>query len=144
MSFMEKARANPKAKQKAKVKASQVLKVVKVAKVVVRQNVGGIMQATPMARQVGKDRKEDALLAAALTMQKIVQKVKAREKERTIISPMQMQCYLSHRCILPMSMVINIQAHRLLHPLEHHHSTCLLYTSPSPRDGLLSRMPSSA
>ena len=25
-----------------------------------------------------------------------------------------------------------------------HFSTCLLYTSPSPRDGLLSRMPSSA
>ena len=25
-----------------------------------------------------------------------------------------------------------------------HHLTCLLYTSPSPRDGLLSRMPSSA
>ena len=25
-----------------------------------------------------------------------------------------------------------------------HHSPCLLYTSPSPRDGLLSRMPSSA
>ena len=25
-----------------------------------------------------------------------------------------------------------------------HGSTCLLYTSPSPRDGLLSRMPSSA
>ena len=24
------------------------------------------------------------------------------------------------------------------------HGTCLLYTSPSPRDGLLSRMPSSA
>ena len=24
------------------------------------------------------------------------------------------------------------------------HQTCLLYTSPSPRDGLLSRMPSSA
>ena len=24
------------------------------------------------------------------------------------------------------------------------HSSCLLYTSPSPRDGLLSRMPSSA
>ena len=34
-------------------------------------------------------------------------------------------------------------------PWEHHHyispsSHCLLYTSPSPRDGLLSRMPSSA
>ena len=25
-----------------------------------------------------------------------------------------------------------------------HYSSCLLYTSPSPRDGLLSRMPSSA
>ena len=25
-----------------------------------------------------------------------------------------------------------------------YHRTCLLYTSPSPRDGLLSRMPSSA
>ena len=28
--------------------------------------------------------------------------------------------------------------------LTEHHFTCLLYTSPSPRDGLLSRMPSSA
>ena len=27
---------------------------------------------------------------------------------------------------------------------EFTHKTCLLYTSPSPRDGLLSRMPSSA
>ena len=26
----------------------------------------------------------------------------------------------------------------------HHHMTCLLYTSPSPRDATLSRMPSSA
>ena len=37
----------------------------------------------------------------------------------------------------------------LLHPLiakeiADHLSNCLLYTSPSPRDGLLSRMPSSA
>ena len=28
--------------------------------------------------------------------------------------------------------------------LHHPDNTCLLYTSPSPRDGLLSRMPSSA
>ena len=28
--------------------------------------------------------------------------------------------------------------------LNRQYSTCLLYTSPSPRDGLLSRMPSSA
>ena len=27
---------------------------------------------------------------------------------------------------------------------ETRHNICLLYTSPSPRDGLLSRMPSSA
>ena len=31
----------------------------------------------------------------------------------------------------------------LIKQLEHY-SNCLLYTSPSPRDGLLSRMPSSA
>ena len=28
--------------------------------------------------------------------------------------------------------------------LDFQHRSCLLYTSPSPRDGLLSRMPSSA
>ena len=27
---------------------------------------------------------------------------------------------------------------------EHYHNVCLLYTSPSPRDSILSRMPSSA
>ena len=30
------------------------------------------------------------------------------------------------------------------HMLFHDHCTCLLYTSPSPRDATLSRMPSSA
>ena len=30
------------------------------------------------------------------------------------------------------------------HHQFHHYNPCLLYTSPSPRDGLLSRMPSSA
>ena len=30
------------------------------------------------------------------------------------------------------------------HHVHHHPTVCLLYTSPSPRDGLLSRMPSSA
>ena len=29
-------------------------------------------------------------------------------------------------------------------PQEYQYNACLLYTSPSPRDGLLSRMPSSA
>ena len=32
----------------------------------------------------------------------------------------------------------------LLKYLQAHRDSCLLYTSPSPRDGLLSRMPSSA
>ena len=31
-----------------------------------------------------------------------------------------------------------------INPLDHDIRFCLLYTSPSPRDGLLSRMPSSA
>ena len=31
-----------------------------------------------------------------------------------------------------------------VHDEDGHYFTCLLYTSPSPRDGLLSRMPSSA
>ena len=31
-----------------------------------------------------------------------------------------------------------------LEKLMERHEDCLLYTSPSPRDGLLSRMPSSA
>ena len=35
------------------------------------------------------------------------------------------------------------QRHNLSH-LIRDYQTCLLYTSPSPRDGLLSRMPSSA
>ena len=30
------------------------------------------------------------------------------------------------------------------HKVQNHIKNCLLYTSPSPRDGLLSRMPSSA
>ena len=39
--------------------------------------------------------------------------------------------------------IANVQlAHQL--PADDDSSTCLLYTSPSPRDGLLSRMPSSA
>ena len=34
--------------------------------------------------------------------------------------------------------------HNPLHLDPEYAATCLLYTSPSPRDGLLSRMPSSA
>ena len=38
----------------------------------------------------------------------------------------------------------SLQAHFKDHAKDHHSRHCLLYTSPSPRDGLLSRMPSSA
>ena len=37
-----------------------------------------------------------------------------------------------------------IRIHCITHFLTEHYNVCLLYTSPSPRDGLLSRMPSSA
>ena len=33
---------------------------------------------------------------------------------------------------------------QIAHMVDTHMRDCLLYTSPSPRDGLLSRMPSSA
>ena len=42
---------------------------------------------------------------------------------------------------------INGYAHKIVRMEVQEHATpiiCLLYTSPSPRDGLLSRMPSSA
>ena len=39
---------------------------------------------------------------------------------------------------------IDLREGRLLNHLRHQFYDCLLYTSPSPRDGLLSRMPSSA
>ena len=37
-----------------------------------------------------------------------------------------------------------VQFYRYPHDAPNTPNTCLLYTSPSPRDGLLSRMPSSA
>ena len=40
--------------------------------------------------------------------------------------------------------LLALTAHGLLIAQTVHREGCLLYTSPSPRDGLLSRMPSSA
>ena len=37
-----------------------------------------------------------------------------------------------------------LSAKEVLKEISYHYKDCLLYTSPSPRDGLLSRMPSSA
>ena len=65
---------------------------------------------------------------------------------------------LQHRCMtipadqlsLPGSdyvdrvMVDNNRPPAVLRNMQTLYNTCLLYTSPSPRDGLLSRMPSSA
>ena len=42
------------------------------------------------------------------------------------------------------SLKINIERLKNLHSLSHYYSSCLLYTSPSPRDMRRSRMPSSA
>ena len=46
----------------------------------------------------------------------------------------------------PSHQVINIHSTPTWHnqPTPEYYDVCLLYTSPSPRDGLLSRMPSSA
>ena len=38
----------------------------------------------------------------------------------------------------------DLQGPQLMMEMQAHVERCLLYTSPSPRDGLLSRMPSSA
>ena len=40
--------------------------------------------------------------------------------------------------------VVATQAEQMIEEGRHLRKICLLYTSPSPRDGLLSRMPSSA
>ena len=64
----------------------------------------------------------------------------------------QLESVLHHDIPLTRDMGLKVldwhdQQLRLHLPLEanvNHKSTCLLYTSPSPRDGLLSRMPSSA
>ena len=40
--------------------------------------------------------------------------------------------------------LIDVGYRMSLFPNPNGHNNCLLYTSPSPRDGLLSRMPSSA
>ena len=46
------------------------------------------------------------------------------------------------RCII--RVLTRNEVSHLRETVHHHHNSCLLYTSPSPRDGLLSRMPSSA
>ena len=45
---------------------------------------------------------------------------------------------------IPLSVPFSIPPYVWNKILGHHLKVCLLYTSPSPRDGLLSRMPSSA
>ena len=50
---------------------------------------------------------------------------------------------LSDKSIGGTNAYTNISGQKFL-SYQHYHDTCLLYTSPSPRDGLLSRMPSSA
>ena len=47
------------------------------------------------------------------------------------------------RIFIPKYGIINERRHQL-HEVIRLSGICLLYTSPSPRDGLLSRMPSSA
>ena len=60
---------------------------------------------------------------------------------------MEMEMYVWDENKLPKEVPIKSNDHAmdaLRYALFMHSSRCLLYTSPSPRDGLLSRMPSSA
>ena len=53
--------------------------------------------------------------------------------------------YLSRRQSFPTLLITSrYDAPKWISPVEAQKLACLLYTSPSPRDGLLSRMPSSA
>ena len=71
--------------------------------------------------------------------------------QRYIDDPFSIWSALRSECPVPFSerhgrswMPINYDdISAIAHDTEHF-SSCLLYTSPSPRDGLLSRMPSSA
>ena len=47
-------------------------------------------------------------------------------------------------CILYSDGDVNREYYVVVDEEDHQFQACLLYTSPSPRDGLLSRMPSSA
>ena len=48
------------------------------------------------------------------------------------------------QALLDAAGIQDVQVVRVDGSLTDHYNPCLLYTSPSPRDGLLSRMPSSA
>ena len=65
----------------------------------------------------------------------------AKGREALIIDPVleNVEQYIKLLNELDLKLVKVIDTH-----IHADHITCLLYTSPSPRDGLLSRMPSSA
>ena len=61
-----------------------------------------------------------------------------RRQEKAMYMAIHVTCTTTLQLIMTGQMMVNELAESLLAP------NCLLYTSPSPRDGLLSRMPSSA
>ena len=76
-------------------------------------------------------------------------KMKTSEKCHNTTSRLPGSCLHLHSCALPQKILLKRwragrQAREKTQNLSTRYSTCLLYTSPSPRDGLLSRMPSSA
>ena len=59
--------------------------------------------------------------------------------------PFQHNKYLNHYTdISQIKTSLEFEIRKLVKEKREYYSGCLLYTSPSPRDGLLSRMPSSA
>ena len=82
----------------------------------------------------------------------IIRKIKVRESQVASINPMPAALiegteYERHDVTISLNAVTMEQVMRLVIGVETSYPSakaCLLYTSPSPRDGLLSRMPSSA
>ena len=81
--------------------------------------------------------------AQGVAKQRLIETL-ARSNERIINDPYAETFVKGAGIVKLMGHKLNVWLTQKLIPGFHEHIICLLYTSPSPRDGLLSRMPSSA
>ena len=101
-------------------------------------SVGRVPQATPSKSQSGLKVKEPAAAkASARSQNNLLDELTAIAAEVTGTS-------ISANAPLMDSGLDSIGATEFSNKIGAHLNTCLLYTSPSPRDATLSRMPSSA
>ena len=104
------------------------------------------MQVTDVrVRMVSKDSKMKAVVSVTFDNEFVVHDIKVIEGEKGlfIAMPSKKSAEGEYRDIAhPISSATRDMISNAI--LEAYDKACLLYTSPSPRDGLLSRMPSSA